>query len=163
MLVAYENGVIILWDVSECRVVTVRGYTELQLKDKGTVGTTAEVGDEQQDSVPEHGAHEREICSLCWASDTGSILAVGYINGDILLWNISAKSSTKEQQAGISTNDVVKLQLASGDRRLPVIILHWSNNCKPNNDKGGQLFIYGGDEMGSDEVLTVCLLLYFSF
>ncbi|KAH7677887.1 syntaxin-binding protein 5 [Dioscorea alata] len=158
VLVAYENGVIILWDVSECRVVTVRGYTELQLKDKGTVGTPAEVGDEQQDSVPEHGAHEREICSLCWASDTGSILAVGYINGDILLWNISAKSSTKEQQAGLSTNDVVKLQLASGDRRLPVIILHWSNNCKSNNDKGGQLFIYGGDEMGSDEVLTVLSL-----
>ncbi|KAJ0979358.1 hypothetical protein J5N97_014832 [Dioscorea zingiberensis] len=158
VLIAYENGVIVLWDVSECQVVTVRGYTELQLKDKGNVGSPAEVAGDQQDNVSEHGADEREICSLCWASDTGSILAVGYINGDILLWNISANPSTKEQQAGISTNDVVKLQLASGDRRLPVIVLHWSNNSKPNNDRGGQLFIYGGDEMGSDEVLTILSL-----
>lgn len=152
VLIAYENGLIILWDVSEGHVVTVRGYTELQLKDEGSVHQS-EGGNELRGNAVDHEQEDKEICSLCWVSNSGSILAVGYINGDILLWDISSDFS-KKQQAGSSSKPVVKLQLASGSRRLPVIVLNWSANAKAN-DNGGQLLIYGGDDMGSEEVLTV--------
>ncbi|XP_019706287.1 lethal(2) giant larvae protein homolog SRO77 isoform X2 [Elaeis guineensis] len=158
VLIAYENGLLILWDISEGQVVTVRGYTDLQLKDDVHTDSSTGVANELSGNMADNEEEEKEICSLCWASNTGSVLAVGYINGDILLWNMSSNSSVKGQQTGISSNSVVKLQLASGDRRLPVIVLHWSANGKADIDKGGQLFIYGGDEMGSEEVLTILSL-----
>lgn len=156
VLIAYENGLIILWDVSVNRAVVVRGYTSLQLKDEKIIGSSTEAGDEipGYSSDPEH--EEKVICSLCWASTCGSILAVGYIDGDILLWNMSSSQPAKGQQTGVSSNNVVKLQLSSADRRLPIIVLHWSPCSGPHNNRGGQLFIYGGAEIGSEEVLTVC-------
>lgn len=154
VLIAYENGLIILWDVSEGHVVTIRGYTELQLKGDGTANSVSEGNNELQDSAFDLPQEEKEICSLCWASSSGAILAVGYINGDILLWDVSSESILKGQQNGLSSKTVVKLQLASGNRRLPIIVLRWSPNDK-SNDGGGQLLIYGGDDMGSEEVLTV--------
>ncbi|XP_058075015.1 uncharacterized protein LOC131223597 isoform X2 [Magnolia sinica] len=135
----------------------MRGYTDLQLKDEGMVGSPSKVGDELGGHSSDY-AEEKVICSLCWASTCGSILAVGYIDGDVLLWNISSSLSTKGPQVGVPSNNVVKLQLSSGERRLPVIVLHWSPISKSYNDRGGQLFIYGGDEIGSEEVLTVLTL-----
>ncbi|XP_077212708.1 transducin family protein / WD-40 repeat family protein isoform X3 [Tasmannia lanceolata] len=154
VLIAYENGLIILWDVSEARVALVRGYTDLQLKDDSPTGAL----NEPLGPSSNYEQEEKEICSLCWASTCGSLLAVGYIDGDILLWNISSCFSTKGQQGGLPSNNVVKLQLSSGDRKLPVIVLHWSARSRLQNDRGGQLFIYGGDEIGSEEVLTVLSL-----
>ena len=102
----------------------------------------------------EQHLEEKEISALCWASSSGSILAVGYIDGDILFWKTSSASTGKGKQAG-SCNEVAKLQLSSAERRLPVIVLHWSANSKSHNDCDGQLFIYGGSEIGSEEVITV--------
>ncbi|KAI3930778.1 hypothetical protein MKX01_037224, partial [Papaver californicum] len=113
LMIAYENGLIILWDVSESRVVLFRGHKDLQLKD---------------DQV------EKEISSLYWASPDGSILVVGYVDGDIFLWNKLSASSIKGPQAGGSSNDAVKLQLSSGKRKIPVIVLHWSTNSRSNNE-----------------------------
>ncbi|KAF8397271.1 hypothetical protein HHK36_016182 [Tetracentron sinense] len=158
VLIAYENGLIILWDVSEAQVVLVRGYKDLQLKEVGLVDSSDEMSKELPDGTSDHEQGEKEISSLCWVSSSGSILAVGYVDGDIMLWNTSNTASTKGQQAGVSSNNVVKLQLSSGKRRLPVIVLRWSANSRSHNDCGGQLFIYGGDEIGSEEVLTVLSL-----
>ena len=98
---------------------------------------------------------EKEISSLCWASNDGSILAVGYVDGDIMFWNFSTATPKKNRQAEKSPNNVVKLQLSSGEKRLPVIVLHWSAN-QSGSDRGCNLFVYGGDKIGSEEVLTVC-------
>ncbi|KAF8396949.1 hypothetical protein HHK36_018585 [Tetracentron sinense] len=159
VLIAYENGLIILWDVSEARAVLVRGHKDLQLKDEKVVDSSEEMSNDLPDgrsNQEEEG--EKEISSLCWVSSTGSILAVGYVDGDIMLWNTSNATSTRGQPAGVSSSNVVKLQLSSGKRRLPVIVLHWSAKSRSHNDRGGQLFIYGGDEIGSEEVLTVLTL-----
>ncbi|KAH9736585.1 v-snare coiled-coil domain-containing protein [Citrus sinensis] len=86
-----------------------------------------------------------------------TFLEVGYIDGDILLWNTSTTASTKGQQTG-SRNNVVKLELSSAERRLPVIVLHWSTNKESRSNIDGRLFVYGGDEIGSEEVLTVLSL-----
>lgn len=156
MLIAYENGLIILWDNVEAEVLVVRGDKFLELKD-GVADSSGE-GTSLADVTSGQHLEDKEISALCWASSNGSILAVGYIDGDVLFWKTS--TNAKGQQAGTSSNNVIKLQLSSAERKLPVIVLHWSAKSKSQNDAGGQLFIYGGDEIGSDEVLTVGLSFF---
>ncbi|CAA0811101.1 transducin family protein / WD-40 repeat family protein [Striga hermonthica] len=153
VLIAYENGLIILWDVTQDKAVQVKGYNDLQLKG----GTIVNFSDDKShtfinDSLDNEEA-KKEISSLCWVSPDGSILAVGYVDGDILLWNLSVPHNGKSMRTSQS-NDVVKIQISSGDTRLPVIVLRWGHN-KAQNGRGGQLFAYGGEETGSDEVLTI--------
>ncbi|KAI3474747.1 hypothetical protein Pfo_029932 [Paulownia fortunei] len=155
LLIAYASGLIILWDVVEAHVVVIRGDKVLQLKNK--VVPPNDVDTNIVDDAPSHDLEEKEISALCWASIDGSILAVGYIDGDILFWNTSKDSSIKDHEAGLSPN-VVKLQLSSAEKRLPVIVLHWLDNSKSRNHRGGQLLVYGGDEIGSEEVVTVLSL-----
>lgn len=136
---------IILWDISKSQIPFIGGGKDLQLKDA--------VDSDVQDDTFEHHLQEKEISAICWASSDGSILAVGYVDGDILFWNTSITSSKGERNG--QNKNVVKLQLSSTERKLPVIVLQWSSNSTSRNDYNGQLFIYGGDEIGSEEVLTV--------
>ncbi|PSS34691.1 Syntaxin-binding protein 5-like [Actinidia chinensis var. chinensis] len=156
VLIAYASGLLILWDVVKARIIVVRGDKVLQLKD-GVVDFPNEAHTDLPGDASEQHLEEKEISALCWASSSGSILAVGYIDGDILFWKTSSASTGKGKQAG-SCNEVAKLQLSSAERRLPVIVLHWSANSKSHNDCDGQLFIYGGSEIGSEEVITVLSL-----
>ncbi|XP_057476584.1 uncharacterized protein LOC130764380 isoform X2 [Actinidia eriantha] len=154
VLIAYENGLIILWDVTEDRAVLVKGCKDLQRKDDKVVDSPSDVRHEQFIDTEDSEQAEKEISSLCWVTSDGSILAVGYVDGDILLWNLSIAASSKDQQGQKASNNVIKLQLSSSDRRLPVIVLHCSGN-RSHTDCEGQLFVYGGDEIGSEEVLTI--------
>ncbi|KAL0341272.1 UNVERIFIED_CONTAM: Syntaxin-binding protein 5-like [Sesamum radiatum] len=158
VLIAFENGLIILWDVTEDRAIHVRGYKDLQLKDRMVVNFSNNENHTYLNDSLDNEETEKEISSLCWASPDGSVLAVGYVDGDILLWDLSVSDNGKVQRTQKPPNDVVKIQLSSGDRRLPVIVLHWSPN-KAQNGSGGQLLAYGGADMGSEEVLTMCLVL----
>ncbi|XP_027349377.1 uncharacterized protein LOC113860986 isoform X2 [Abrus precatorius] len=155
LLIAFEDGLLILWDVSEAKIVFLGGGRDLQLKDEDGNSPT-EMGANLPDDIIEQNLGDKEISALCWASSTGSILAVGYLDGDILLWNLSSAAPSKGHQ--ISSKNVVKLQLSTAVRRLPVIVLQWSNSYKSQSDCAGQLFVYGGDEIGSEEVLTVLTL-----
>ncbi|KAG8377035.1 hypothetical protein BUALT_Bualt09G0126200 [Buddleja alternifolia] len=136
----------------EARVVVVRGDKVLQLKNDVVPPNDVDINIVVD--APSHDLEEKEISALCWASTDGSILAVGYIDGDILFWHTSKASSIKDQQSGSSKN-VVKLQLSSAEKRLPVIVLHWLDNKKSRNHREGQLLVYGGDEIGCEEVVTV--------
>ncbi|XP_062186584.1 uncharacterized protein LOC133890151 isoform X2 [Phragmites australis] len=156
VLIAYEKGLLVIWDVSEDHAISIRGYGDLHMKGQVT-GAQRDAGEDQLDNTIDESEEEREICSLCWASKGGSTVAVGYITGDILLWDMTTRSSRQDKQSDASSN-VVKLQLASGSRRLPVIVLHWSAGSALDTKKGGHLFVYGGDDMGSEEVLTVLSL-----
>ncbi|PAN15584.1 hypothetical protein PAHAL_2G499600 [Panicum hallii] len=156
VLIAYEKGLLVLWDVSDNNAVSVRGYGDLHMKGQIT-GAQRDADEDQLNDAIDGSEEEREICSLCWASRRGSIVAVGYITGDILLWDMNTRTPRQDKQIDVSSN-VVKLQLASGSRRLPVIVLHWSAGSAIHSNKGGHLFVYGGDDMGSEEVLTVLSL-----
>ena len=70
-----------------------------------------------------------------------------------MFWDLSTADFPPDQQVERLSNNVVKLQLSSADRRLPIIVLHW---CA--NNSGGKLFVYGGHEIGSEEVLTVSFI-----
>ncbi|KAH9767133.1 V-SNARE coiled-coil domain-containing protein [Citrus sinensis] len=157
LLLVYANGLIILWDVSEDKVVLVRGSKDLQLKTEIVDDPSKNAGHNLSETVSDNEQVEKEISSLCWASNDGSVLAVGYVDGDILLWNLRAAASTKDWKSENSSTDFGKLQLSSGNRRLPVITLHWSAE-RSRNDCRGQLFVFGGDEIGSEEVLTMLYL-----
>ncbi|CAM0151615.1 unnamed protein product [Urochloa decumbens] len=156
VLIAYEKGLLVLWDVSDNNAVSVRGYGDLHMKGQIT-GAQMDAGEDQLNDAIDESEEEREICSLCWASRGSSIVAVGYITGDILLWDMTTRPPRQDKQIDDSSI-VVKLQLASGSRRLPVIVLHWSAGSAIHSNKGGHLFVYGGDDMGSEEVLTVLSL-----
>lgn len=152
VLIAYESGLIVLWNVVEGHPVVVRGDKVLELQNKVVPPNERDI-----DIVNDEASldlEEKEISALCWASTDGSILAMGYVDGDILFWNTSNDSSIKYQEAGLSPN-VVKLQLSTSEKRLPVIVLHWLDNSKSSKHREGQLLIYGGDEIGSEEVVTV--------
>ncbi|CAK7325876.1 unnamed protein product [Dovyalis caffra] len=157
VLIAYEDGLIILWDVSEDKAVLVKGNKHLELKCKITADSHKDMGHEFSDDISDYEPLEKEIAALCWASTDGSVLAVGYVDGDILLWNLSSTTSANDKHAAKSSNDVVKLQLSTVDRRLPVIVLHWSVH-RSHNECRGHLFVYGGDAIGSEEVLTILSL-----
>ncbi|KAL0452719.1 UNVERIFIED_CONTAM: Syntaxin-binding protein 5 [Sesamum latifolium] len=154
VLIAFENGLIILWDVTEDRAIHVRGYKDLQLKERMVVKLSNNESHTYLNDSLDNEETEKEISSLCWVSPDGSVLAVGYVDGDILLWDLSVSDNGKVQRTQNPPNDVIKIQLSSGDRRLPVIVLRWSPN-KAQNGSGGQLLAYGGADMGSEEVLTI--------
>lgn len=139
----------------------VRGDKVLDLKD-GNVNSHGAASTSHADDTIQN-MEEKEISATCWASSDGSILAVGYIDGDILFWKTSSSSYTKVDQGGTPSKNVVRLQLSSAEKRLPVVVLHWSSNNSSQNDVDGNLFIYGGDEIGSEEVITVSYSLFFPF
>ncbi|WMV33462.1 hypothetical protein MTR67_026847 [Solanum verrucosum] len=152
VLIAYENGLIVLWDITEDRAALVREFKQHQLKDEIVVYASKNASEEKFCASSDNQEGEKEISSLCWLSSDGSILAVGYVDGDILLWNISVPG--KKSPEAEASSSYVKLQLSAGDKRLPVIILRWSAK-NTQNGCGGQLFVYGGDSIGSEEALTV--------
>jgi syntaxin-binding protein 5 len=142
-------------DVSEAKIVFLGGGKDLELKDDDD--NTSKMGTNLPADILEQNLGDKEISALCWAFSDGSILAVGYLDGDILFWNLSSTAPSKGQQTTSSKN-VVRLQLSKAERRIPIIVLQWSNNHKSHNDCTGQLFVYGGDEIGSEEVLIVLTL-----
>ncbi|KAL8257468.1 hypothetical protein R6Q59_029509 [Mikania micrantha] len=155
VLIAYQIGVIILWDISEDKAILVIGHNDLQLTDEIVIHSTSDIRHDKLNNKSNDEQIEKEISALCWVSSDGSVLAVGYVDGDIILWNLPT-ISTNNQKANKSSSNAVKLRLSSGDRRLPVIVLQWSNS--PRSGSSGQLFVYGGDDIGSDEVLTILYL-----
>ncbi|GJZ93248.1 putative transcription factor WD40-like family protein, partial [Tanacetum coccineum] len=58
------------------QVAVVRGDKVLELKD-GVVDSPGDDG---------HNLEDKEITALCWASSNGTVLAVGYLDGDIMFW-----------------------------------------------------------------------------
>ncbi|KAL2317121.1 hypothetical protein Fmac_030997 [Flemingia macrophylla] len=150
LLIAYENGMMVLWDVSEDRIVLIRGHKDIRLKRKIVASYPNDPMVKLYDDKLDHEEEDKEISSVSWASNDGSVVVVGYVDGDIMFWDMSIADFPQDQQLKRLLNNVVKLQLSSADRRLPITVLHWWTN-----NSGGKVFVYGGHEIGSEEVLTV--------
>ncbi|CAH9069553.1 unnamed protein product [Cuscuta europaea] len=155
VLIAYENGLLILWDITEDKAVLVRG--QHQQPKEIFVHTQISLNKVHANISNDHDQAEKEISSICWLSSDGSIVAVGYVDGDIFLWNLSVPDYCDGHKAENQSDSVVNLQLSSGDRRLPVILLRCSAN-KSHTSSGCDLYVYGGGEIGSEEVLTILKL-----
>ncbi|VFQ77470.1 unnamed protein product [Cuscuta campestris] len=155
VLIAYEIGLLILWDITEDKAVLVRGQKHHQPKEF-FVCTQTNLSEVHANVSNDHDQPEKEISSICWLSSDGSIAAVGYVDGDIFLWNLSVPDYIDDTEAEIQANFVVKFQLSSEDRRLPVTVLRSAN--KSQNSFRSHLFVYGGGEIGSEEVVTILKL-----
>lgn len=128
----------------------------------------AEVEDEEEE--------EKEICTVCWACQSGTVVAAGYVDEDIWLW---AVPTLKEGGLGdhseadlpfISGTPLHKIDLVPGkSMKMPMILIKWcasGKGGKDNKDASGQLFVYGGSDLNATQALTVdssstCILLSF--
>ncbi|KAL2491615.1 Uncharacterized protein Adt_27243 [Abeliophyllum distichum] len=74
VLIAYQSGLIILWDVVEARVVAVQGDKVLQLKNE--IDSQNNVDTSMLDETSPHHLEDKEISAICWASSNGSLFIV---------------------------------------------------------------------------------------
>ncbi|KAK7300521.1 hypothetical protein RJT34_11367 [Clitoria ternatea] len=154
LLLAYENGMMVLWDASEDRIVLIRSHKDIKLMRIKVASYPNDHKVEHSDDKLVEEEEDKEISCVSWASNDGSVVVVGYVDGDMMFWDLSTADSLLDRQAKKMSNNVVKLQLSSAERRLPIIVTHWCANKSPKKS-GGKLFVYGGGEIGSEEVLTV--------
>lgn len=146
VLIAYSSGLIIVWGIYDAQVLAVKAYRATQENQLGEEGVQSSSSEEGED---------KDICCICWADLCGDLLAVGYTDGDIWLWDLAVTSSRSSNQ---SSAPLVKLQLSSDKSRSPVLALHW---CAAGAREGmvdvdgGYLFMYGGGDFGCSEALTI--------
>ncbi|KAL2472256.1 V-SNARE coiled-coil-like proteiny domain-containing protein [Abeliophyllum distichum] len=74
VLIAYQSGLIILWDVVEARVIAVQGDKVLQLKNE--IDSQNNVDTSMLDETSPHHLEDKEISAICWASSNGSLFIV---------------------------------------------------------------------------------------
>ncbi|KAH9541606.1 hypothetical protein CY35_14G074200 [Sphagnum magellanicum] len=194
VVIAYRNGLIILWGLHETQVLAVRGGTKRQQDTLAEYAAslhesssfTEKSAEAQASSLseqlhfpppkspttttttwPEIEDDEKEICSVCWAC--GNIFVAGYVDGDIQFWSFPNENKIQGQQQPesprpSSASGVVvplrKIDLAPGKTaRMPVMVLRWWDSAKSSSKHGGgQLYVYGGGEVGAPEVLKVLSL-----
>jgi hypothetical protein len=169
LVITYASGLLILWGLHENKVLAVRGGTKRQrqlLAEHGAHlqdSACTEVLDDQLHFSPPKGTinleldeEEKEICTVCWAY--GNTLVAGYVDGDVWLWSfpLNTKGRSETDFPFSSGEPLRKLELVPGkSSRMPVIVLSWSPSRKGSKNGAGQLYVFGGGEVGSPEVLTV--------
>lgn len=154
VLIAYGNGMIILWGLYEAQILRVRG---------SWLSQTNGFGEEPSHSISDEEGEDKDICCMCRADSLGDLLAVGYTDGDIWFWNLSMTSSRpldEASSASQATVPLLKLQVSSSASRSPVLALRWSAGSAREGMMGvnGQLFVYGGGELGCSETLMIFFL-----
>lgn len=190
LVVAYGNGLIVLWGLHETRVLAVRGGTDAQRKrlaehagsqtrlrsfSERVAEQAATLGEQltsgaslKASTVDEEDEEEKEICTICWACQDGSTLAAGYVDGDIWLWNIPTISHERgpgDPPAGdsgvTSGTPVRRFDLVPGkSMKMPVILLKWCASGKGNQGVGGRLHVYGGCDLAAPQAVRVSSSLY---
>ncbi|CAK9192647.1 unnamed protein product [Sphagnum jensenii] len=188
VVIAYANGLIVLWGLHETQVLAVRGGTAVQRKQLAEYSTKLErtrsiaervmeqavtLGEQftsssssKSSTLEEEDEEEKEICTICWACSRGNVLAAGYVDGEIWLWSIPLVS--KERGQG-EQNDprpptssgipLRKLDLAPGKAmKMPVILLSWCGSSKTCKGGSGRLHVYGGHDLGSPQSLMILSL-----
>lgn len=185
MLLAYSNGLLVLWDLHSLETVAVRGGTQEQRAQLGLQPSKQEqskAGKKTADSeAPGDSAGEekgigdeedQEICSVCWACSQGSVAAVGYTTGDVLLWgfpSFQAQGHAKGSwlgglggalkvtglgggskilsacQEALSGTPLATIELASArEAKVPVTVLRWSPDHIPQAKGSGATGLGGG-------------------
>lgn len=178
LVIAYGNGLLVLWDLHETKVLAIRGGIESQRKrlagheqnsDRRRTSTEKSSDSGSKSEVEDEDDEEREICSICWACQNGSVVAAGYVDGDVLLWTIPSPANeggssdlTKSNLPFISGAPLRKIDLAPGkSMKMPVILLKWCASGKGGKDPKdltGQLFVYGGSDLNATPALTALSL-----
>ncbi|GER26234.1 transducin/WD40 repeat-like superfamily protein [Striga asiatica] len=138
-LIIYSDGAITLWGIQESKVLSTNSN-----------GTTL------QSTYQE----AKKVTAACWACPLGTKAAVGYSNGDIILWGLSSPLDSKTEQAfqkelcpGQIT-PIYKLNLGYKADKIPIAKLKWV----PADGKSSRLYVLGLSEGHSANLLQVVLL-----
>ncbi|KZV52956.1 hypothetical protein F511_34061 [Dorcoceras hygrometricum] len=123
VLIIYCDGVITLWAIQESIVICTSISTTLQSLCEET----------------------KKVTAACWASTGGTKVAVGYSNGDILLWSVPCPSDSKSEQLSINETSggqispVCKLNLGYKADKIPISKLKWIDA----DGKSSRLYVLG--------------------
>ncbi|GLT82525.1 hypothetical protein SLE2022_008890 [Rubroshorea leprosula] len=134
ILIIFRDGVITLWDIRESRSTFVTGGNMLQ-------------------SLTHEG---KQATSACWVCPFGSKVAIGYSNGEVLIWSIPTSNLKPESalESGTQTTPIFKLNLGFKSEKIPIASLKWTYA----DGKASRLYVMGASEAGSTNVLQVILL-----
>ncbi|XP_021911469.1 uncharacterized protein LOC110825315 isoform X2 [Carica papaya] len=135
ILIIFRNGHISLWDIRESKSIFTTGGNMLQSLHEET----------------------KKVTSACWVCPFGSKIAVGYSNGDILLWGIPSTLNLKTEissETAIKSTPICKLNLGFKSEKIPITSLRWTEADR----KASRLYALGASDMASTNLFQVVLL-----
>lgn len=99
--------------------------------------------------------HEtKQVTSACWACPVGSKVAVGYSNGEILIWGVPSILNLKTEECGTQSTPICKLNLGYKLDKIPISSLKWVYA----DGKASRLYIMGASDFVSMNLLQVLSL-----
>ncbi|KAH9662359.1 Lgl C domain-containing protein [Citrus sinensis] len=129
ILIIFRDGLISLWDIRESKSIFSMGGNVLQ-------------------SV----YHEtKQVTSACWACPVGSKVAVGYSNGEILIWGVPSILNLKTEECGTQSTPICKLNLGYKLDKIPISSLKWVYA----DGKASRLYIMGASDFVSMNLLQI--------
>ncbi|KAH9710613.1 Lgl C domain-containing protein [Citrus sinensis] len=129
ILIIFRDGLISLWDIRESKSIFSMGGNVLQ-------------------SV----YHEtKQVTSACWACPIGSKVAVGYSNGEILIWGVPSILNLKTEECGTQITPICKLNLGYKLDKIPISSLKWVYA----DGKASRLYIMGASDFVSMNLLQI--------
>ncbi|GMI68258.1 DUO1-activated WD40 1, Tomosyn-like [Hibiscus trionum] len=128
ILVIFRDGFMILWEIRESKAILVTGGSMFQ-------------------SVHNEAKH---VTSACWVCPFGSKVAVGYNNGEVLIWSVP---TSKQSGIGIQNAPICKLILGFKSEKTPIASLKWAYA----DAKASRIYVMGASDVPSS-LLQVILL-----
>lgn len=110
----------------------------------------ASAGKTALQSMSDDDDDPQEISNACWASPSGKLLAVGYLNGDIGLWDIPNPFSSKKVE-GDPWSPLQLVKLIPSDQRMPISSLQYAGSGRD----AGRLYVLGGGDCQHPLKITV--------
>ncbi|XP_007046503.2 PREDICTED: uncharacterized protein LOC18610648 isoform X2 [Theobroma cacao] len=134
ILIIFKDGFITLWEIRESKAILVAGGSMFQ-------------------SVHNEAKH---VTSACWVCPFGSKVAVGYNNGEILIWSVPTSKLKNEPASEISIQNAPTCKLVLGFRseKIPIASLKWAYA----DGKATRLYVMGASDVASTSLLQVVLL-----
>ncbi|XP_021301007.1 syntaxin-binding protein 5 [Herrania umbratica] len=134
ILIIFKDGFITLWEIRESKAILVAGGIMFQ-------------------SVHNEAKH---VTSACWVCPFGSKVAVGYNNGEILIWSVPTSKLKNEPASEISIQNapICKLILGFRSEKIPISSLKWAYA----DGKATRLYVMGASDVASTSLLQVVLL-----
>lgn len=120
MLLIFSDGLIALWDIKESKSIFITGGN----------------------SMLSPYQEAKKVTSACWACPLGSKVALGYSNGDVLIWAILHGHNPKAESLSENSNrtsPLFKLNLGYKLDKIPIVSLR----CNYVDAKASRLYVMG--------------------
>ncbi|RVW85722.1 Syntaxin-binding protein 5 [Vitis vinifera] len=137
VLIIFRDGLIVLWDIRESKVIFKTGVNMLQPLSHDT----------------------KTVTSACWACPFGGKVVVGYSNGDVFIWNVlhipdpSNGAAADKDLYSSQSAPIYKLNLGYKLEKIPIASLKWAYA----DGKATRLYVMGGSDIQSTNLLQ-CLI-----